>query len=64
MMPATSRDEQMNLKLSNITNCRAGFSSFTGLVVILLGVHSVREAIAVTAAVLACFFLVTAQRRS
>ena len=28
-----------------------------------LGVHSVREAVAVAAAVLACFFLVTAQRR-
>lgn len=41
----------------------AGFSSFTGWWVNSLGVHSAREAIAATAAVLACFFLVTAQRR-
>jgi hypothetical protein len=41
----------------------AGFSAFTGWWVNSLGVHSVREAIAATAAVLACFFLVTAQRR-
>jgi hypothetical protein len=41
----------------------AGFSSFTGWWVNSLGLHSVREAIAAAAAVLACFFLVTAQRR-
>jgi hypothetical protein len=41
----------------------AGFSSFTGWWVNSLGVHSVREAIAIAAAVLACCFLVTAQRR-
>jgi hypothetical protein len=41
----------------------AGFSAFTGWWVNSLGVHSVREAIAAAAAVLACFFLVTAQRR-
>ena len=41
----------------------AGFSTFTGWWVNSLGVHSVREAIAATTAVLACFFLVTAQRR-
>jgi hypothetical protein len=41
----------------------AGFSCFTGWWVNALGVHSVREAVAITAAVLACSFLVTAQRR-
>ncbi len=41
----------------------AGFPCFTGWWVNALGVHSVREAIAVTAAVLTCAFLVTAQRR-
>jgi hypothetical protein len=41
----------------------AGFSTFTGWWVNSLGVHSAREAIAIAAAVLACCFLVTAQRR-
>jgi hypothetical protein len=41
----------------------AGLSSFTGWWVNSLGVHSVREAIAVATAVLACCFLVSAQRR-
>jgi hypothetical protein len=40
-----------------------GFSAFTGWWVNSLGLHSVREAIAATAAVLACFFLTTVQRR-
>lgn len=41
----------------------AGLSSFTGWWVNALGVHSAREALAAAAAVLACCFLVTAQRR-
>src|SRR4051812_39002212 len=41
----------------------AGFSCFTGWWVNALGLHSPREAIAIAAAVLACSFLVTAQRR-
>jgi hypothetical protein len=41
----------------------AGFACFTGWWVNSLGVHSVREAAAVVAAVLGCIFLVTAQRR-
>jgi hypothetical protein len=41
----------------------AGFSCFTGWWVNALGVHSPREAVAITAAVLSCCFLVTAQRR-
>lgn len=41
----------------------AGFSCFTGWWVNALGVHSAREAVAIAAAVLACSFLVTAQRR-
>ncbi len=41
----------------------AGFSCFTGWWVNALGVHSAREAVAVATAVLACAFLVTAQRR-
>lgn len=41
----------------------AGFSCFTGWWVNALGLHSVREAVAIAAAVLACCFLVTAQRR-
>jgi len=40
-----------------------GFSAFTGWWVNSLGVHSVREAIAASAAVLACFVLTTVQRR-
>jgi len=40
-----------------------GFSAFTGWWVNALGVHSVREAIAATAAVLACFWLTMVQRR-
>jgi hypothetical protein len=40
-----------------------GFSAFTGWWVNALGVHSIREAVAATAAVLACFFLVMVQRR-
>jgi hypothetical protein len=40
-----------------------GFSAFTGWWVNSLGVHSVREAIAAGAAVLACFFLTLVQRR-
>jgi hypothetical protein len=40
-----------------------GFSAFTGWWVNSLGLHSVREAIAVAAAVLACFFLTVVQRR-
>ena len=40
----------------------AGFSALTGWWVNALGVHSLREAIAATAAVLACFFLVSVQR--
>lgn len=40
----------------------AGFSALTGWWVNALGVHSVREAIAAAAAVLACFFLVSVQR--
>ena len=41
----------------------AGFSCLTGWWVNALGLHSVGEAIAIAAAVLACCFLVTAQRR-
>jgi len=41
----------------------AGFSCFTGWWVNALGLHSVGEAIAIAAAILACCFLVTAQRR-
>jgi hypothetical protein len=41
----------------------AGFSALTGWWVNALGVHSVREAIAAATAILACFFLVTVQRR-
>jgi hypothetical protein len=40
-----------------------GFSAFTGWWVNSLGLHSVREAIAAGAAVLACFFLTIVQRR-
>jgi hypothetical protein len=40
-----------------------GFAALTGWWVNALGVHSVREAIAASAAVLACFFLTTVQRR-
>jgi hypothetical protein len=40
-----------------------GFSALTGWWVNSLGLHSVREAIAACAAVLACFFLTTVQRR-
>jgi hypothetical protein len=40
-----------------------GFSALTGWWVNSLGLHSVREAIAAAAAVLACFFLTTVQRR-
>jgi len=40
-----------------------GFSAFTGWYVNALGLHSPREAIAATAAVLACFVLTTVQRR-
>ncbi|HEY8815148.1 MAG TPA: hypothetical protein VIP57_08600 [Candidatus Dormibacteraeota bacterium] len=40
-----------------------GFSAFTGWWVNSLGLHSVREAIAASAAVLACFFLTIVQRR-
>jgi hypothetical protein len=40
-----------------------GFSAFTGWWVNALGLHSVREAIAASAAVLACFFLTLVQRR-
>ncbi len=40
-----------------------GFAAFTGWWVNSLGVHSVREAIAAGAAVLACFWLTNAQRR-
>jgi hypothetical protein len=40
-----------------------GFPAFTGWWVNSLGLHSVREAIAAGAAVLACFFLTTVQRR-
>jgi hypothetical protein len=40
-----------------------GFAAFTGWWVNSLGLHSVREAIAVGAAVLACFFFTTVQRR-
>lgn len=40
-----------------------GFAALTGWWVNSLGVHSVREAIAASAAVLACFFLTTVQRR-
>ncbi len=40
-----------------------GFSAFTGWYVNALGLHSPREAIAATAAVLACFTLTTVQRR-
>jgi hypothetical protein len=40
-----------------------GFSAFTGWWVNALGLHSGREAIAATAAVLACFFLTLVQRR-
>lgn len=40
-----------------------GFSAFTGWWVNSLGLHSPREAIAAGAAVLACFFLTTVQRR-
>jgi hypothetical protein len=40
-----------------------GFPAFTGWWVNSLGLHSVREAIAASAAVLACFFLTTVQRR-
>lgn len=41
----------------------AGFSCFTGWWVNALGIHSPREAVAIGAAVTACIFLVTAQRR-
>jgi hypothetical protein len=40
-----------------------GFAAFTGWWVNSLGLHSVREAIAAGAAVLACFFLTIVQRR-
>lgn len=40
-----------------------GFAALTGWWVNALGLHSVREAIAATAAVLACFFLAMVQRR-
>jgi hypothetical protein len=40
-----------------------GFAALTGWWVNSLGLHSVREAIAAAAAVLACFFLTTVQRR-
>jgi hypothetical protein len=40
-----------------------GFSALTGWWVNALGLHSVREAIAASAAVLACFFLTLVQRR-
>jgi hypothetical protein len=40
-----------------------GFSALTGWWVNSLGLHSVREAIAAAAAVLACFFLTSVQRR-
>ncbi len=40
-----------------------GFAALTGWWVNSLGLHSVREAIAAVAAVLACFFLTTVQRR-
>ena len=40
-----------------------GFSALTGWWVNSLGLHSVREAIAASAAVLACFFLTVVQRR-
>jgi hypothetical protein len=40
-----------------------GFSALTGWWVNSLGVHSVREAVAASAAVLACFFLTLVQRR-
>jgi hypothetical protein len=40
-----------------------GFAAFTGWWVNALGLHSLREAIAATAVVLACFFLTTVQRR-
>ena len=40
-----------------------GFSALTGWWVNSLGLHSPREAIAAAAAVLACFFLTTVQRR-
>ena len=40
-----------------------GFSAFTGWWVNSLGLHSLREALAAGAAVLACFFLTTVQRR-
>lgn len=40
-----------------------GFSAFTGWWVNSLGLHSLREAIAAGAAVLACFFLTIVQRR-
>jgi hypothetical protein len=41
----------------------AGFAALTGWWVNALGVHSVREAVAAAAAILACCFLVTVQRR-
>ncbi|MBA3864841.1 MAG: hypothetical protein H0X42_00595 [Solirubrobacterales bacterium] len=41
----------------------AGFSAFTGWWVNALGIHSLREAIAAAAAILACTFLVSVQRR-
>lgn len=40
-----------------------GFSALTGWWVNALGLHSVREAIAASAAVLACYFLTRVQRR-
>jgi hypothetical protein len=40
-----------------------GFAAFTGWWVNSLGLHSLREAIAAGAAVLACFFLTVVQRR-
>jgi len=40
-----------------------GFAALTGWWVNSLGLHSVREAIAAAAVVLACFFLTTVQRR-
>ena len=40
-----------------------GFTAFTGWWVNSLGVHSLREAVAASAAVVACFFLTMVQRR-
>jgi hypothetical protein len=41
----------------------AGFTALTGWWVNALGVHSAHEALAAAAAILACFFFVTVQRR-